>query len=176
MISHRILFILTFVGIASPLAAQNALPTTALQREEAATLKPLPANGDVKLKTIARDFSYNPVAAMGKYSKHELKVTGQISRIVKEEDNLVVILQDAEPGLPAVEADFPFGSTAKNSEILVSDDLTSASILKRTSKGSIVSQKPFLTVGQHVDIMGIFKELKPGVIVLGNCRLAHKKK
>ena len=93
-----------------------------------------------------------------------------------EKKALVVTLQNANASLPAVKGDFLADSIPVNSEIQVSDDGSTASIIHRDRIGNILSQDTYLSVDQKVGIKGSFKELKVGDIVLTDCKLIPKEK
>ena len=63
-----------------------------------------------------------------------------------------------------------------NSEIQISQDGSTAVLIHRDRTGNILSQNPYLFVGQRVGIKGDFKELKVGEIVLTACKLLTKAK
>ena len=85
-------------------------------------------------------------------------------------------MQGASGNLPAVKADFLYGSIPANSEIQISQDGSSAIILHRDRSGNILSQDTYLSVDQKVAIKGDFKEIKVGDIVLTACKLESKEK
>lgn len=178
LFTPRILLVLTslvFAGV--PLLAQD-FPTTKIAKMNAASyLQPLPDNGVVTLNVIAGDFANYPDAAIGKYNGQRITVIGRISALSQgssENTVLVVTMQDPSANLPAVRAEFLFGSIPVNSEIQVSADGSMATIVHRDRSGSILSQDPYLSVDQKVAIKGNFKEVKVGDIVLTACKLEPK--
>jgi tRNA_anti-like len=165
-----------------PLLAQDAgnfAPPTLSREEAKATMKRLPANGIVPLKTIAGDFAANEVAAAAKYSGHRITVVGRIASLGKgsgENTDLVVTLQDASGNLPPVKAKFNAGFLPQNSEIEISADGSQATLLKRDRSGMILGRQTYLSVDQRLGITGDFKEIHVGDIVLTGCKLASKAK
>jgi hypothetical protein len=179
--SSRILTLLLLPVTVVTLHAQNDTyaPTKIAQMDAAAYLAPLPANGVVPLNVIASDFATNAPAAIGKYSNQRITVIGRISALSQsssENKVLVVTMQDAGANLPAVKADFLYGSIPQNSEIQVSSDGTQAFLVRRDRTGNILGQDPYLSVDQRVGIKGDFKEQKVSDIVLTACKLIPKSK
>jgi len=164
------------------LVAQNSMPTTfpttQIARMDAASyLKPLPENHVVSYKQIAGDFAANETAALGKYNGRRITVIGRIAHLSQgqsENKALVVTLQSADASLPAVKADFLADAIPENSEIQISSDGSSASIVNRDRSGNILSQNTYLSIDQKVGIKGSFKGLKVGDIVLTACKLIPK--
>jgi hypothetical protein len=147
--------------------------------DAASYLQPLPENRVVKLKEIASDFATHPDAAIGKYSGKRITVIGRVSALSNgngENKALVVTLQGATADLPAVKADFLYGSISENSEIQISGDGSTATIVHRDRRGDILSQDVYLSIGQEVAIEGTFKEVKVGDIVLTACKFDSKGK
>jgi hypothetical protein len=175
--SKLLLFPLILCSMA-PLVAQDVLPPTTLAKQDAAAyLKPLNKRGVVRYKTIATDFNTNQVAAIGKYAGKRITVIGRVSHLSQGESEnkaLVVTLQDASASLPAVKGIFLAGSIPQNSEIQISSDGSTATMVNRDGSGNIVSQNTYLTVDQTVAIKGDYKELKVGDIVLTDCKLIPK--
>ena len=163
-----------------PLAAQETYAPTKLARMDAAAyLQPLPQDGVVPLATIAGDFAKNETAASGKYGGQRVTVVGRVSALSKgsgENKVMVVTLQDPAASLPAVKADFLYGSFPENSELQVSEDGSQAFLVRRDRSGNILGQQPYLSVGQKAAIRGDFKELKLGDIVLTACKLLPKER
>jgi hypothetical protein len=163
-----------------PLLAQDAFPTTQIAKSDATSyLKPLPEDHVVSYKQIAGDFAANETAALGKYNGKRITVIGRIARLSQgqgEKKALVVTIQGADASLPAVKGDFLADSIPENSEIQVSDDGSTASMINRDRSGNILSQNTYLSVDQRVGIKGSFKELKVGDIVLTDCKLIPKGK
>ena len=154
-------------------------PTTIARQEAEATMKPLPENGVVMLKTIAGDFASNAVAASAKYSGHRITVVGRIAAVEKgsgEDTALVVTMQDPSEHLPAVKAKFLSGAIPQNSEIDISEDGSQAVLLKRDRRGMILGRRPYLSVDQRIRVRGDLKELQVGDIVLTDCSLASRTK
>jgi tRNA_anti-like len=178
MTPRHILFLLTLPLLSSAtLSAQQAFPVSKVDRMDASSLAPLPANGVVPLKVIAGDFAANQQGAVGKYSGQRITVVGRIAALSNpssENKVLSVTLQDATGNLPAVKAEFLYGSIPQNSEIQVSPDGAQATLVRRDRSGNILSQDTYLSVGQKVAIKGDFKELKVGDIVLTACKLTRK--
>jgi hypothetical protein len=182
--SPRLLIALSIVLSVTPLVAQNTVPstfpTTHIAKMEAASyLAPLPENRVLSYKQIAGDFAANETAALGKYNGKRITVIGRIAHLSQghgEKKALVVTLQNANASLPAVKGDFLADSIPVNSEIQVSDDGSTASIIHRDRIGNILSQDTYLSVDQKVGIKGSFKELKVGDIVLTDCKLIPKEK
>jgi hypothetical protein len=182
--SPRLLIALSIVLSVTPLVAQNTVPstfpTTQIAKMEAASyLAPLPENRVLSYKQIAGDFAANETAALGKYNGKRITVIGRIAHLSQghgEKKALVVTLQNANASLPAVKGDFLADSIPVNSEIQVSDDGSTASIIHRDRIGNILSQDTYLSVDQKVGIKGSFKELKVGDIVLTDCKLIPKEK
>lgn len=178
-ITPRTLLLLTSLICASNLVAQD-FPTTKIAKMDAASyLQPLPENRAVRLKVIAGDFASHPDAAVGKYSGKRITVIGRVSALSQgsgENKVLVVTMQDSSGNLPAVKANFLYGSIPANSEIQISQDGSSATILHRDRSGNILSQDTYLSVDQKVAIKGDFKEVKVGDIVLTACKLESKEK
>jgi hypothetical protein len=168
-----------FLASSLPLGAQN-FPVSKIEKMDAASyLKPLPQNGVVQLKEIASDFATNSDAAIGKYSGRRITVIGRVSALSNgngENKVLVVTLQGTSGDLPAVKADFLYGSIPENSEIQISNDGSSATIVHRDRRGDILSQDTYLNVDQNIAIEGTFKEVKVGDIVLTACNFASKGK
>ena len=162
------------------LAAQETFPTSTTATQDAASyLKPLNKRGVVALKTIAGDFASNEQAAIGKYSGHRITVVGRVARLSQgqsENRALVVTLQDAAASQPAVKGDFLDGAFPQNSEIQISGDGSTATLVTRDGNGNILNQSVYLSVDQTVAIKGDFKELKVGDIVLTNCKLIPKER
>lgn len=178
-IAPRTLLVLALLLPAAALRADNELyaPTKAARLEAEAYLAPFPKGGVVPYKVIAGDFAQNQTAAIGKYSGRRVAVEGRISGIKKsggENKIFVVTLRDSSGNLPAVKADFLFGSLPENSEIQVNDDGSQAQLVRRDRSGTILSQDPYLLVGQKVTIKGEFKQLRAGEIVLTACELKRK--
>jgi hypothetical protein len=173
------LFLTSLLFAVVPLSAQD-FPTTKIAKMEAASyLQPLPDNHVVPLNIIAGDFAKNQDAAIGKYNGQRITVIGRISALSQgssENKVLVVTMQDPSANLPAVKAEFLFGSIPQNSEIQISSDGSMATIVHRDRSGSILSQDPYLSVDQRVAIKGDFKEVKVGDIVLTACKLEPKGK
>ncbi len=182
--SPRLLIALSIVLSVTPLVAQNTVPTTfpttqIAKMEAASYLAPLPENRVLSYKQIAGDFAANETAALGKYNGKRITVIGRIAHLSQghgEKKALVVTLQNANASLPAVKGDFLADSIPVNSEIQVSDDGSTASIIHRDRIGNILSQDTYLSVDQKVGIKGSFKELKVGDIVLTDCKLIPKEK
>jgi len=176
---RNFLLITSLLLPAIPLAAQD-FPTTKIAKMDAASyLQPLPENRVVPLKVIAGDFATNPDAAIGKYSGKRITVIGRVSALSNgngENKVLVVTLQGSTGTLPAVKADFLYGSIPNNSEIQISSDGSAATILHRDRSGNILSQETYLSIDQKVAIKGTFKEVKVGDIVLTACKLEPKGK
>jgi hypothetical protein len=176
----RILLVLTSLLFAiAPLVAQDFTTTKIAQMDAASYLQPLPDNHVVTLNVIAGDFAKNQEAAIGKYNGQRITVIGRISALSQGSDEnkvLVVTMQDPSANLPAVKAEFLFGSIPVNSEIQVSSDGSMATIVHRDRSGSILSQDAYLSVDQRVAIKGNFKEVKVGDIVLTACKLEPKGK
>jgi hypothetical protein len=106
-----------------------------------------------------------------------LTVIGRVSSLSNgnsENKVLVVTLQGASGNLPAVKADFLYGSIPDNSEIQISSDGSAATIVHRDRSGNILSQGTYLSIDQKVAIKGTFKEVKVGDIVLTACKLVPK--
>jgi hypothetical protein len=169
------------LAVSLSLHAQDGIyaPTKIAQMDAAAYLQPLPANHVIPLQTIASDFASNAVAAVGKYGGQRITVIGRISAISKSQSEnkvMSVTLQGAGASLPAVKAEFLAGSIPVNSEIQVSEDGSSATLVTRDPSGVILSQNPFLSVDQRVGIKGDFKEQKVGDIILTDCALVPKEK
>lgn len=162
------------------LAAQEIYAPTKIARMDAAAyLQPLPQDGVVPLATIAGDFAKNETAATGKYGGQRITVVGRISELSKgsgENKVMVVTLQDPDASLPAVKADFLYGSFPENSELQISQDGSEAFLVRRDRSGNILGQQPYLSVGQKAAILGDFKELKVGNIVLTACKLLPKER
>jgi hypothetical protein len=183
-ISPRLLIALVLTWPAAPLVAQNNLPTTfpttQIARMDAASyLTPLPENRVLSYKQIAGDFAANETAALGKYNGKRITVIGRIAHLSQgqgEKKVLVVTLQGADASLPAVKCDFLADAIPVNSEIQVSDDGSTASIIHRDRSGNILSQDTYLSVDQKVGIKGSFKELKVGDIILTSCKLIPKER
>lgn len=157
--------------------AQDAFPVSKVQKMEASSLAPLPANGVVPLKVIAGDFAADQNAAFGKYSGRRITVVGRVSAVSNpssENKVLTVTLQDASASQPAVKAEFLYGAIPVNSEIQVDDGGGVANIVRRDRSGNILSQEPYVSVGQKVAIKGDFKELKVGDIILTACKIVPK--
>lgn len=176
----RLLLFPLILGSIVPLAAQDVLPPTTMATQEAAAyLKPLNKRGVVRYKTIAGDFSTNQVAAIGKYAGKRITVIGRVAHLSQGESEnkaLVVTLQDPSASLPAVKGIFLAGSIPENSEIQVSPDGSTATMVRRDRSGNILSQNTYLSVDQTVAIKGDYKELKVGDIVLTNCKLIPKER
>jgi len=176
----KIFFVLTvLLFCAFPLVAQDFPPTKIAKMDAASYLQPLPDDRVVPLKVIAGDFAAYPDAAIGKYSGKRITVIGRISAINNgngENKVLVVTMQDPSGNLPAVRANFLYGSIPANSEIQISSDGSSATLVRRDRSGSILAQDPYLAVDQRVAIKGDFKEVKVGDIVLTSCKLEPKRK
>jgi tRNA_anti-like len=164
---------------AGHLSAQD-FATTKIQKMDAASyLQPLPENRVVPLKVIAGDFASHPDAAIGKYSGKRITVIGNVSALSNgngENKVMVVTMQGSTKSLPAVKADFLYGSIPDNSEIQISSDGSAATILHRDRSGNILSQDTYVSVGQKVAIKGTFKEVKVGDIILTSCKLEPKDK
>jgi hypothetical protein len=73
-----------------------------------------------------------------------------------------------------VKAEFLYGAIPVNSEIQVDDGGGVANIVRRDRSGNILSQEPYVSVGQKVAIKGDFKELKVGDIILTACKIVPK--
>ena len=174
----RLLLLSLILGSIVPLPAQDVLPPTTMATQEAtAYLKPLNKRGVVHYKTIATDFNTNQVAAIGKYAGKRITVIGRVAHLSQGESEnkaLVVTLQDASASLPAVKGIILAGSIPQNSEIQVSPDGSTATMVNRDGSGNIVSQNTYLTVDQTVGIKGDYKELKVGDIVLTDCKIIPK--
>lgn len=179
-LTPRTLLILTsLLCAATPLVAQDFTTTKIAKMDAASYLQPLSENGVVPLKVIAGDFAAHPDAAIGKYSGKRITVIGRVSALSQgsgENKVLVVTMQDPSGNLPAVKANFLFGSIPANSEIQISQDGSSAIILHRDRSGNILSQDTYLSIDQKVAIKGDFKEVKVGDIVLTACKLESKEK
>jgi hypothetical protein len=177
--SKLLLFPLILCSVA-PLVAQDVLPPTTLAKQDAAAyLKPLNKRGVVRYKTIASDFNTNQVAAIGKYAGKRITVIGRVAHLSQGESEnkaLVVTLQDASASLPAVKGIFLAGSIPQNSEIQISSDGSTATMVNRDGSGNILSQNTYLSVDQTVAIKGDYKELKVGDIVLTDCKLIPKER
>jgi hypothetical protein len=177
---HKLLILSLILASVPPLVAQDVLPPTSLAKQDAAAyLKPLNQRGVVRLKTIAGDFSTNQVAAIGKYAGHMITVIGRVAHISQGESEnkvLVVTLQDPSASLPAVKGEFLPGSIPENSEIQVSEDGSTATIVHRNARGVILKQDTYLSVDQTVAIKGNYKELKVGDIILTDCKLIPKER
>jgi hypothetical protein len=178
-ITPQALLLLALLVSAAALRADNELyaPTKAARLDAEAYLTPFPKDGVVPYKVLAGDFSKNQTAAIGKYSGRRVAVVGRISAIKKsggENKIFVVTLSDSSGNLPSVKADFLFGSLPENSELQVSDDGSQAQLIRRDRSGTILSQDPYLSVGQKVTIKGEFKQLRAGEIVLTACELKRK--
>jgi hypothetical protein len=166
------------------LIAQDSMPTTfpttQIARMDAASyLAPLPENRVLSYKQIAGDFAANETAALGKYNGKRITVIGRIAHLSQghgEKKALVVTLQNANASLPAVKGDFLADAIPENSEIQISSDGSSASIVNRDRSGNILSQNTYLSIDQKVGIKGSFKGLKVGDIVLTDCKLIPKEK
>ncbi len=157
--------------------AQDAFPVSKVQKMEASSLAPLPASGVVPLKVIAGDFAADQNAAVGKYSGRRITVVGRVSAVSNpssENKVLTVTLQDASASQPAVKAEFLYGANPVNSEIQVDDGGCVANIVRRDRSGNILSQEPYVSVGQKVAIKGDFKEIKVGDIILTACKIVPK--
>jgi hypothetical protein len=163
-----------------PLMAQDAFPTTQVAKSDAVSyLKRLPEDHVVSYKQIAGDFAANETAALGKYSGKRITVIGHIAHLSQgqsENKALVITLQDATGSMPAVKANLLNDAIPVNSEVQVSGDGSTASIINRDSSGNILSQNTYLSLDQRVGIKGSFKELKAGDIVLTDCKLIPKGK
>ncbi len=179
---HTLLIPLLSGLLAYPISlpAQVAFPATDLARQDAAGyLRPLSKSGVVKYKVIASDFATNQAAATGKYSGHRITVIGTVSHLSKghgENKILVVTIQDPSASLPAVKGEFRYGSIPDNSEVHISGDKSIATLITRDGNGNIVSQSPFLAIGQTVAIKGDFSEVSVGDIVLTACKLIPKER
>jgi|GEM_PF-332656 len=174
------LFLLSVTPIFAQDSQPTTFPTTQIARMDAASyLKPLPENHVVSYKQIAGDFAANETAALGKYNGKRITVIGRIARLSQgqsENKALVVTLQGVGASLPAVKANFLNDAIPENSEIQISSDGSSASIVNRDRSGNILSQKTYLSVDQKVGIKGSFKGLKVGDIVLTSCKLIPKER
>jgi hypothetical protein len=160
-----------------PLLAQDSFPVSKAEKMESSSLKPIPSSGVVPLQVIAGDFAADQNAAVGKYSGRRITVVGRVSAVSNpssENKVLTVTLQDASASLPAVKAEFLYGSIPVNSEIQVDDNGVVANIVRRDRSGSILSQEPYISVGQKVAIKGDFKEMKVGDIILTACKKVPK--
>jgi len=178
---RRLLPLILLPFAVASLIAQNNIygPTKIASMDAAAYLAPLPANGVVPLNVIAGDFATNAPAAIGKYSNQRITVIGRVSALSQsssENKVMVVTMQDAGANLPAVKADFLFGSSPQNSSIQVSPDGSQAFLVRRDRSGNILGQDPYLSVDQRVGIKGNFKEQKVEGIVLTACKLIPKSK
>lgn len=172
-----LLTLLSLLPLAA-VSAQQAFPVSTVDKMQASSLAPLPSDGVVRLKVIAGDFAADQQGAVGKYSGRRITVIGRIASLNKpssEKKVLTVTLQDATGKLPAVKAEFLYGSIPNNSEILVSDDGSTATLVRRDRSGNILAQDPYLAAGQKVAIKGEFRELKVGDIILTACELARKR-
>jgi len=176
--SRKSLFFLTLLFVpAFSLVAQDFPATKIAKMDAASYLQPLPENRVVPLKVIATDFATHPDAAIGKYSGKRITVIGRVSALSNgnsENKVLVVTLQGASGNLPAVKADFLYGSIPDSSEIQISSDGSAATIVHRDRSGNILSQGTYLSIDQKVAIKGTFKEVKVGDIVLTACKLVPK--
>jgi tRNA_anti-like len=172
--------VLLLVLPVASLTAQQSFPNTQIAKMDAASyLQPLPENRVVPLKVIAEDFASHPDAAIGKYKGKRITVIGRISALSQgsgENKVLSVTMQGSSGNLPAVKAQFLYDSIPVNSELQVSNDGSSASIIQRDRTGNILSQKSFLSVDQKVGIKGNFKEVKVGDIILTACKLLPKER
>jgi hypothetical protein len=175
---HKLLILSLILASVPPMVAQDVLPPTSMAKQDAAAyLKPLNQRGVVRLKTIAGDFSTNQVAAIGKYAGHRITVIGRVAHLSQGESEnkvLIVTLQDASASLPAVKAEFLPGSIPENSEIQVSEDGSTATMIHRNAMGKILRQDTYLSVDQIVGIKGNYKELKVGDIILTDCKIIPK--
>ncbi len=164
----------------SLVAQDSSFPVTQTAKMDAASyLKPLPENRVVSYKEIAGDFAANQIAAIGKYGDKRITVIGHVSSLSQGHGMskvLVVTLSDSGGNLPAVKGDFLDGCIPENSEIHVSEDKSTATLIRRDRQGIILSQDSYLSAGQRVGIKGEFKGLKAGAIVLTNCKLLSKAK
>lgn len=171
---------IVLIGFAGSLCAQNTFaPTEAAQKDAAAYLQPLPKDRVVPYKVIAGDFAANPAAAAGKYGGRRITVVGHISKLSKsssENKVMVVRLQGASASLPAVKAEFLFGSLPENADLEISQDGSQATLIRRDRVGEILSREPYLSIGQRVGIKGDFKGQNVGDIVLTACKLVPKEK
>ena len=178
--SPRTLLLPILLLSAAPLVAQDAFPATTLASQDAtAYLKPLNKRGVVRLKTIAGDFASHPGAATAKYTGHRITVIGPIASLSKgksENKVMVVTLQDPKESLPAVKGEFLFGALPPNSELEISEDGSTATLVRRDREGRILERKPYLSVGQIVAIKGDFKEQNVGDIILTGCKLIPKER
>jgi hypothetical protein len=177
---HKLLILSLILSSVPPLVAQDVLPPTSMAKQDAAAyLKPLNQRGVVRLKTIAGDFSTNQVAAIGKYAGHMITVIGRVAHLSQGESEnkvLIVTLQDPSASLPAVKAEFLPGSIPENSEIQVSEDGSTATMIHRNARGIILKQDTYLSVDQTVAIKGNYKELKVGDIILTDCKIIPKER
>jgi len=177
--SKKFFLVAIVLFMAGHLVAQDFSTTKIAKMDASSYLQPLPENRVVSLKVIAGDFASNANAAIGKYSGKRITVIGRVSSLNNgngENKVLVVTLQGAAGNLPAVKADFLYGSIPENSEIQISSDGSSASILHRDRAGNILSQETYVSVGQKVAIKGTFKEVKVGDIILTSCKIEPKDK
>lgn len=177
-ITPRILLLSLLIPSAA-LLAQDGLyaPTKAARLDAQAYLAPLSKGGVVPFKVIAGDFAKNQTAAIGKYSGRRLEVVGTVSAIKKsggENKLFVVTLRDASANLPALKADFLYGSIPNNSEIQITGDGAQALLVRRDRSGNILGQETYLSVGKKVTIKGDFKGLQAGDIVLTACELKRR--
>ena len=165
----RFIPLLLILCSAPPLVAQDA----------ALTLKPLNQRGVVRLKTIASDFAANGPAAIAKYSGRRITVIGRIARFSQGEGEniiLVVSLKDAASSLPAVKCKFLPGTLPEHSEIQISQDGSNATLIRRDSRGIILSQNTYLSADELVAIKGDYKGLNVGDIVFTNCKILPKER
>ena len=177
-LSPLLFLAIILMPVASCMAQDFPVSTTARQ-DAAAYLKPLNKRGVVRLKTIAGDFATNQVASIGKYSGNRITVIGRISHLSQgqsENKVLVVTLQDAGVSLPAVKAEFLPGSIPENSSIQISQDGSTANLIRRDRTGNILGSSPYLSVDQTVGIKGDYKEVRVGDIVLTACKLIPKER
>lgn len=173
----RTLLLIAIPSCLAPLTAQVASPSTTLTG--AGVLKPLPASRVLAYKEIAGDFASNEVAALAKYSNKRITVIGHVSSLSQgssENKILIVTMQGASGALPAVKAEFLFGSIPQNSEIQISTDGSSAILIHRDRSGNILGQEPYMSVDQRVGITGSVKGLDVGTIVLTDCKRLSKQK
>lgn len=176
---HYLFSSLIVCAVATISAQDLSAPSVIAKQDAAAYLKPLNKRGVVRFKTIAGDFATNQVAAIGKYSGHRITVIGRVAHLGNgnsENKVLVVTLQDSAASLPAVKAQFLAGTIPVNSEIQITPDGSMATLLRRDSKGDILSQNTFLTADQTVAIKGNYKELKSGDIILTDCKIIPKER
>jgi hypothetical protein len=139
-----------------------------------AQLAPLPPDGFVTLEQILGDFASQQTAAVQKYQGMRVTVYGRVGQVGVDDDldgdPLAVYMQMAQNPTPDVKAVFADDDVPQSAELEVSDDQSQAIAFHRDMDGNIVSQRPFVVVGENVAITGTFDNFEAGDIVLKNCR------